>query len=90
MRLALLRGGGVVGEGGRRRRVARLGRLQRVRLAARLEDRAGRPVQDDAGLDAWFSGEAAEFLLESVVPVCLKGGGADSLAGMRQAEGQEE
>lgn len=74
MRLALLRGGGVVGEGGGRRRGARLGRLQRVNLAARLEDRTRGPVEDDAGLDARFPGEAAEFLLESVVPVCLKGG----------------
>lgn len=70
LRLALLRCGRIVGKGGGRRRVSRLCCLERVDLAARLEDCAACSVQDHACLDAGFPNEATKLLLEGVVPVC--------------------
>lgn len=72
LRLALLRCGRIVGKGGGRRRVSRFRRLERVDLAARLEDCAACSVQHHACLDAGFPNEATKLLLEGVVPVCLE------------------
>lgn len=72
LRLALFRCGRIVGKGGGRRRVSRLCCLERVDLAARLEDCAACSVQDHACLDAGFPNEATKLLFEGVVPVCLE------------------
>lgn len=72
LRLALLRCGRIVGKGGGRRRVSRLCCLERVDLAARLEDCAACSVQDHACLDTGFPNEATKLFLKGVVPVCLE------------------